>query len=196
MANTIGTSYDELGTMFTTNDNTMSIITLYNNLLYHLYLSKGEIKDRNLIQSEVVKVDFDLTTFTSVTHKEVSDITSLLTTRYRTILTLNLFIKYKQYIMCEIIYYILLLRGLDFQSINKILENLKNNNRDLLIFPDLPTTLHTSGGNAKVKKMAKKEILGRERCIYKKAGDRKEYLKHKGELITVKDYKKQMKVKK
>ena len=53
-----------------------------------------------------------------------------------------------------------------------------------------------NGGNAKVKKMAKKEILGRERCIYKKAGDRKEYLKHKGELITVKDYKKQMKVKK
>lgn len=53
-----------------------------------------------------------------------------------------------------------------------------------------------NGGNAKVKKMAKKEILGRERCIYKKAGDRKEYLKHKGELITVKDYKKRMKVKK
>lgn len=53
-----------------------------------------------------------------------------------------------------------------------------------------------NGGNSKVKKINKKEILGRERCIYKKAGDRKEYLKHKGELITVKDYKKQMKVKK
>lgn len=52
-----------------------------------------------------------------------------------------------------------------------------------------------NGGNAKVTKINKKEILGRERCIYKKAGDRKEYLKHKGELITVKDYKKQMKVK-
>ncbi len=52
------------------------------------------------------------------------------------------------------------------------------------------------GGNAKVKKINKKEILGKERCIYKKPGDRKEYLKHKGELITVKDYKKLMKDKK
>jgi len=53
-----------------------------------------------------------------------------------------------------------------------------------------------NGGNAKVTKINKKEILGMERCIYKKAGDRKEYLKHKGELITVKDYKKRMKDKK
>jgi hypothetical protein len=56
--------------------------------------------------------------------------------------------------------------------------------------------LKIKGGNTKVKKMAKKEICGRERCIYKKPGDRKEYLKHKGELITVKDYKKLMKDKK
>jgi hypothetical protein len=55
------------------------------------------------------------------------------------------------------------------------------------------------GGNRKINKVTKinkKEILGRERCIYKKPGDRKEYLKHKGELITVKDYKKRMKDKK
>lgn len=43
-----------------------------------------------------------------------------------------------------------------------------------------------SGGNTKIKK----EILGKQRCIYKKAGDRKEYVKYKGVLITVKDYKK------
>jgi hypothetical protein len=48
------------------------------------------------------------------------------------------------------------------------------------------------GGNNKNKPsiIVKKEILGKERCIYKKTGDRKEYVKYKGNLITVKDYKK------
>jgi hypothetical protein len=50
--------------------------------------------------------------------------------------------------------------------------------------------------NTKIKKTAKKEILGKERCIYKKSGDRKEYLKYKGGLITVSEYKKLMKSKK
>jgi hypothetical protein len=35
----------------------------------------------------------------------------------------------------------------------------------------------------------KKVILGKERCIYKIAKDRKEYVKYKGELITVKMFK-------
>ena len=39
------------------------------------------------------------------------------------------------------------------------------------------------------KKTSKKEVLGKMRCIYKIPGDRKEYVKHKGKLITVKDYK-------
>ena len=83
----------------------------------------------------------------------------------------------------------------EFSSLN--LKLLATDNK----LPELPRELLTelsitSGGNAKVTKINKKEILGRERCIYKKTGDRKEYLKHKGELITVKDYKKQMKVKK
>ena len=47
--------------------------------------------------------------------------------------------------------------------------------------------LHTGGSYKKTNK--KKNILGRERCIYKKSGDRKEYLKYKGDLITVKEYK-------
>lgn len=51
------------------------------------------------------------------------------------------------------------------------------------------------GGNAKITKQSKKSILGKERCIYKKAGDRKEYLRYKGDLITVKDYTKLMKAK-
>jgi len=66
----------------------------------------------------------------------------------------------------------------------------------ILLTEFLPQKSLLKGGNAKVKKMAKKTILGKERCIYKKPGDRKEYLKHKGELITVKDYKKLMKDKK
>jgi hypothetical protein len=50
-----------------------------------------------------------------------------------------------------------------------------------------------TGAGGKIKRHAKKEILGKERCIYKKAGDRKEYVKHKGRFITVRDYKKLMK---
>lgn len=46
----------------------------------------------------------------------------------------------------------------------------------------------TIGGN-KEKKEYKKDILGNLRCIYKIPGDRKEYVKHNGMLITVKNYK-------
>ena len=54
-----------------------------------------------------------------------------------------------------------------------------------------------SGGNNKNKPsiIGRKEILGKERCIYKKVGDRKEYVKYKGDLITVKDYKRIIKAK-
>jgi hypothetical protein len=46
------------------------------------------------------------------------------------------------------------------------------------------------GGNTKIKKSIKKNILGKERRIYKKLGDRKEYVKYKRGLITVKEYRK------
>tara|TARA_Y100000389_G_scaffold158850_1_gene160429 strand:- start:272 stop:859 length:588 start_codon:yes stop_codon:yes gene_type:complete len=52
-----------------------------------------------------------------------------------------------------------------------------------------------NGGGKKSKKLPKKEILGKMRSIYKIPGDKKEYLKHKGKLITVKEYKELMKAK-
>jgi len=48
------------------------------------------------------------------------------------------------------------------------------------------------GGNTKITRTSKKEILGKEKCIYKKSGDRKQYVKHKGDLITITEYKKIM----
>jgi hypothetical protein len=46
------------------------------------------------------------------------------------------------------------------------------------------------GGKSKITKINKKDILGELRCIYAISGDRKKYVKYKGELITVKDFKK------
>ena len=45
------------------------------------------------------------------------------------------------------------------------------------------------------KKHSKREVLGKTMIIYKIQGDRKEYVKHKGKLITIKDYKALMKKK-
>ena len=51
-------------------------------------------------------------------------------------------------------------------------------------------------GGKKSKKLPKKDILGKTKSIHKIPGDRKEYVKHKGKLITVKSYKELMKKKK
>lgn len=48
-------------------------------------------------------------------------------------------------------------------------------------------------GGGSYKKTNKKNILGKERCIYKISGDRKEYIKYKGNFIAVREYKKLMK---
>ena len=73
------------------------------------------------------------------------------------------------------------------EQLDKLIKNIDDNNNN-----------PSSGGKRKVNPVkptmnGKKEILGKQRCIYKKAGDRKEYVKYKGVLITVKDYKKVMK---
>ena len=54
-------------------------------------------------------------------------------------------------------------------------------------------------GGGKYKMHSKKEILGKMRCIYKKAGDRKdrkEYIKHKGNFITLRKFREYNKQKK
>lgn len=76
--------------------------------------------------------------------------------------------------------------------LKKLNYHYKSNNRSL---KDLYEKVQVLGGK-KSKKPPKKEILGKMRIIHKIPGDRKEYVKHKGKLITVKDYKKLMKAKK
>ena len=54
-------------------------------------------------------------------------------------------------------------------------------------------------GGGKYKMHSKKEILGKMRCIYKKEGDRKdrkEYIKHKGNFITLRKFREYNKQKK
>ena len=53
--------------------------------------------------------------------------------------------------------------------------------------------LEVAKGGCSYKKTNKKNILEKERCIYKITGDRKEYIKYKGNFIAVRDYKKLMK---
>jgi hypothetical protein len=80
---------------------------------------------------------------------------------------------------------------------NKIIDaynEYTNNNEtvDNMSLNDFIKINKSVGGNRKINK---KSILGKERCIYAIQGDRKEYLRYKGDLIPVKDYKKLMKAK-
>jgi len=49
------------------------------------------------------------------------------------------------------------------------------------------------GGSKYKKTMITKIIMGRKRCIYKKPNDRKEYVKYKGKLVTLKEFKESLK---
>ena len=67
----------------------------------------------------------------------------------------------------------------------------------ITILPDIPKPKpfleEGQKGGGSYKKTNKKNILGKERCIYKITGDRKEYIKYKGNFIAVRDYKNLMK---
>ena len=72
------------------------------------------------------------------------------------------------------------------------LRSLKNLPQRSSRLTNLPPQIHPlrDGGSIGGKKTSsKKEVLGKMRCIYKIPGDRKEYVKYKGKLITLKDYK-------
>ena len=89
---------------------------------------------------------------------------------------------------------------------NKYINTQKTNNLTIIPYQEYVDNIYdkshprytiAQGGssNANITRQSKKTILGKERCIYKIQGDRKEYLRYKGDLITVKDYKKLMKAK-
>ena len=99
------------------------------------------------------------------------------------------------------------IRNMSFKSSKLVsgLEDLANdintniikdpeNKIDLTRIDELKPT--KQGGGKKSKKQPKKEVNGVSRCIYKLPGDRKEYVRSKGKLITLKDLKKNMKPKK
>jgi hypothetical protein len=90
----------------------------------------------------------------------------------------------------------------EFKEALDELNNLINNNPELIkATPVVPPTggkksaNHAKPAKATAKppaKHTKKVILGKERCIYKVQGSKKDHIKHKGALIPVADYKKLM----
>ena len=88
---------------------------------------------------------------------------------------------------------VLKLEGLA-NDINNNIINDPDKKIDLKSIDELKST--KQGGGKKSKKQPKKEVNGVSRCIYKLPGDRKEYVRSKGKLITLKDLKKNMKPKK
>ena len=55
------------------------------------------------------------------------------------------------------------------------------------------TTQQPSAGGKKSSRATHKEILGKQMKIYTKPNDKKEYVKHKGYLISIREYKEHMK---
>jgi hypothetical protein len=72
---------------------------------------------------------------------------------------------------------------------NKLARSVRSVSSVKNVFGSRNTTTKVGGGSQS------KEILGKQRRIYKVAGSRKEHIKYKGQLIPVSDYKKLMKPK-
>jgi hypothetical protein len=62
---------------------------------------------------------------------------------------------------------------------------------------DISATVEFNGGKSKrkVSQVNKKDVLGKQRNIYKFVGDRKEYIKYKNEYVLLKKYKEMQKTK-
>jgi hypothetical protein len=80
-------------------------------------------------------------------------------------------------------------KGIDV-DFKKVKERVNNVYMILNIIKD-----YKSGGNISLyKKVYSKNILGKKRVIYKTRGSNKEYIKRKGAYISVKEYKKSVKI--
>lgn len=77
----------------------------------------------------------------------------------------------------------------------KLPENINEKIIDLISKAQEKLSKSRQGGG-KEKICKKKEIMGKLRCIYKKPNDRKEYVKYKGELLTIKEFRKIINTKK
>jgi hypothetical protein len=143
---------------------------------------EGDKKETKSLTSDEVKIKYDLLL---VFCKSLFD-------EYKEVL--DIILKYHSMISPIIMQLLRIIKENknDAKRMNTLTElrnKLERYNEKLLgyIFPQCKNKLFGGGSYKKTNK--KKNILGRERCIYKKSGDRKEYLKYKGDLITVKEYK-------
>lgn len=75
-------------------------------------------------------------------------------------------------------------------------EYLLSNFKDLKELLEIKATVVRGGKNKrKVSRVNKKDVLGKQRNIYKFAGDKKEYIKYKNKYVLVKKYKEMQKTK-
>lgn len=96
-------------------------------------------------------------------------------------------------------YCYLFLKNIIEKNINErnsqiVSEQISQEEAERLVSEELKTQTER-GADIGGKKHSKREVLGKMMVIYKINGDRKEYVRHKGKLITIKDYKASMKQK-